>query len=52
MLKGYDNRMLGAPDLSHRFVREGNRLIPQAALVRVRMADDEGVTPGEDGARA
>jgi hypothetical protein len=32
MLEGYSNRMLTAP----RFVREGNRLIPQSALVRAR----------------
>jgi hypothetical protein len=33
MLDGYDNRMLSAP----RFVREGNRLIPQSALVTARI---------------
>lgn len=37
MIEGYDNRMLTAP----RFVREGNRLIPDCALVRVRREDDE-----------
>lgn len=30
MLKGYDNRMIAAP----RLVREGNRLIPEASLVK------------------
>ena len=34
MLDGYSDRMLRAP----RFVREGNRLIPSEALVRVKPA--------------
>lgn len=36
MIDGYDNRMLTAP----RFVREGNRLIPAEALVRVKPDED------------
>ena len=35
MLDGYSDRMLRAP----RFVREGNRLIPIEALVRVKPAE-------------
>ncbi|MEQ5789058.1 hypothetical protein J3454_14270 [Erythrobacter sp. NFXS35] len=37
MIEGYDNRMLTAP----RFVREGNRLIPESSLVRVKREDSE-----------
>lgn len=32
MIEGYHDRMLTAP----RWVREGNRLIPQSALVRAK----------------
>jgi hypothetical protein len=35
VIEGYDNRMLTAP----RFVREGNRLIPQSALVRAKSVE-------------
>jgi hypothetical protein len=43
MIEGYDNRMLTAP----RFVREGNRLIPESALVRVKR--DEPEAPTQEG---
>jgi hypothetical protein len=42
MIDGYDNRMLTAP----RWVREGNRLIPESALVKAKP-----IEPGNPEAR-
>jgi hypothetical protein len=47
MIDGYDNRMLTAP----RFVREGNRLIPESALVRVKSVQAQDPEPRDEGPR-
>lgn len=48
MIEGYSNRMLQAP----RYVREGNRLIPESALVRVKVAPAPAEVEASQGADA